>query len=185
MTAADDRKSHDVSDDACQPARRLATARKRDALGKLSERIRAAAASNSHRTGGTARQSGHDLARCAHGAFQYVPPGDPRYYIPLRTRIDVVAKTPLDAARRFHIDFYGTTRGEIAVVGDFDAKQTEVLVNELFTDYRSKAPYARLDREYREVKPARLTVDTPEKERVHSRANRLSAARRRIPMRRR
>ena len=82
----------------------------------------------------------------------------------------MVAKTPLDAARRFHYDFYGTARGEIAVVGDFDAKQIEVLVNELFTDYRSKAPYARLDREYREVKPARLTVDTPEKENAFIRA---------------
>ena len=88
----------------------------------------------------------------------------------MRTRIDAVAKTPLDAARRFHTDFYGTARGEVAVVGDFDAKQIEVLVNELFTDYRSKAPYARLDREYREVKPARLAIDTPEKENAFIRA---------------
>jgi zinc protease len=96
--------------------------------------------------------------------FNTYPPGDPRHYVPLRTRIDAVAKTPLDAARRFHTDFYGTARGEVAVVGDFDAKQVEALVNELFTDYRSKAPYARLDREYREVKPARFVIDTPEKE---------------------
>ena len=39
-----------------------------------------------------------------------------------------------------------------------------MLVNQLFTEYRSKAPYARVDREYRDVKPARLTIDTPEKE---------------------
>ena len=96
--------------------------------------------------------------------FNTYPPGDPRHYIPLRARIDAVSKTPVDAARKFHGDFYGTARGEIAVVGDFDAKQIEILVNELFTDYRSKAPYARLDREYRDVQPARLTVDTPEKE---------------------
>lgn len=96
--------------------------------------------------------------------FNTYPAGDPRHYIPLRARIDAVAQAPLDAARRFHNDFYGTARGEVAVVGDFDVKQIEALVNELFTDYKSKAPYARLDREYREVKPARLTVDTPEKE---------------------
>ena len=96
--------------------------------------------------------------------FNTYPAGDPRYYIPLRARIDAVAKATLDATRRFYNDFYGTARGEVAIVGDFDAKQTEALVNELFTDYKSKAPYARLDREYREVKPARLTVDTPEKE---------------------
>ncbi|HVE50645.1 MAG TPA: insulinase family protein, partial [Casimicrobiaceae bacterium] len=96
--------------------------------------------------------------------FNTYPRGDPRHYLPLRERIDAVAKTPLDATRRFHADFYGTARGEVAIVGDFDAKQIETLVNELFTDYRSKAPYARIDREYREVKPARLAIDTPEKE---------------------
>lgn len=96
--------------------------------------------------------------------FNTYPPGDPRHYIPLRARIDAVSKTPLDAARKFHSDFYGTARGEIAVIGDFDVKKIEALVNELFTDYPSKAPYTRLDREYREVKPARLAIDTPEKE---------------------
>lgn len=96
--------------------------------------------------------------------FNTYPPGDPRHYIPLRTRIEMAGKAPLDATRRFHDDFYGTARGEIAIVGDFDAKQMEALVNELFTDYKSKAPYARLEREYREVKPARLAVDTPDKE---------------------
>ena len=96
--------------------------------------------------------------------FNTYPPGDPRHYIPLRARIDAVSKTPLEAARKFHTDFYGTARGEVAVVGDFDAKQIEALVNELFTNYQSKAPYARLDREYREVKPARFVIDTPEKE---------------------
>ena len=102
--------------------------------------------------------------------FNTYPVGDPRYHVPLRTKIETVSKTPLDAMRRFHDDFYGTARGEIAVVGDFDAKQIEALINELFTDYRSKAPYARVDREYREVKPARLAVDTPEKENAFIRA---------------
>jgi zinc protease len=102
--------------------------------------------------------------------FNTYPSGDPRHYIPLRAKIDLVTKTPLDAARKFHSDFYGTARGEIAVIGDFDVKQVETLVNELFTDYKSKAPYARVDREYRDVKPARLAVDTPEKENAFIRA---------------
>ncbi|MBC8119526.1 MAG: insulinase family protein, partial [Burkholderiaceae bacterium] len=102
--------------------------------------------------------------------FNTYPAGDPRYYIPMRARIEAIGKTPLDATRRFHADFYGTARGDVAVVGDFDGKQIEALVNQLFTDYRSKAPYARLEREYREVKPARLTVDTPEKENALIRA---------------
>ncbi|MEP6609530.1 MAG: pitrilysin family protein [Burkholderiaceae bacterium] len=102
--------------------------------------------------------------------FNTYPAGDPRYYIPLRQRIEAVAKTPRDAARRFHDDFFGTARGEVAVVGDFDSAQIEALIKELFTEYKSRAPYARLEREYRDVKPARLTVDTPEKENALIRA---------------
>jgi zinc protease len=102
--------------------------------------------------------------------FNTYPPDDPRHYIPLKQRIDEVSKTPLDAARAFHSDFYGTARGEIAIVGDFDEKQIEALVNELFTGFRSKAPYARLEREYREVKPARVVLDTPDKENAILRA---------------
>ena len=102
--------------------------------------------------------------------FSTFPAGDPRAYIPLRARIDAVPKTSLEAARRFHTDFYGTARGQVAVVGDFDGKQIETLVNELFTEYRSRAPYERLEREYREVKPARLIVDTPDKENAFIRA---------------
>jgi zinc protease len=96
--------------------------------------------------------------------FNTYPAGDPRYYIPLKQRIDEVAKTPLDAARAFHADFYGTARGEIGIVGDIDENQVEALVKELFTGYASKAPYTRLDREFREVKPTRIVIDTPDKE---------------------
>ncbi len=96
--------------------------------------------------------------------FNTYPAGDPRHYIPLKERIDAIPKLPLDAVRAFHSDFYGTARGEVAVVGDFDAAQISGLLKELFTGYASKAPYERVEREYRDVKPARLIVDTPDKE---------------------
>ena len=96
--------------------------------------------------------------------FNTYPPGDPRHYVPLKQRIDAIQKMPLDSLRGFFTDFYGTARGEIAIVGDFDANQTAALLKELFTGYASKAPYAHVDREFREVKPARLVVDTPDKE---------------------
>jgi len=101
--------------------------------------------------------------------FNTYPAGDPRHYIGLRARLDAVAKTPIDAARRFHQDFYGTARGEVAVVGDFDADAIEKLVAQLFVD-QSKSPYSRLEREYREVKPVRIAINTPEKENAFIRA---------------
>jgi zinc protease len=102
--------------------------------------------------------------------FNTYPPGDPRHYIRIRERIDAVGKTPVDATRSFHQQFFGTARGEIAVVGDFDDKQIEPLIRELFIEYRSKAPYERIEREYREVKPARLVIDTPDRENAIIRA---------------
>jgi len=58
----------------------------------------------------------------------------------------------------------------VAVVGDFDAGQVAALVKELFTGFASRAPFARVEREYREVKPARIVIDTPDKENAIIRA---------------
>jgi zinc protease len=102
--------------------------------------------------------------------FNTYPPGDPRHYLPLKERIEAVPKLPLDAVRAFHRDFHGTARGEIAVVGDFDAGQVAALVKELFTGFASRAPFARVEREYRDVKPARIVLDTPDKENAIIRA---------------
>ncbi len=102
--------------------------------------------------------------------FNAYPPGDPRHHIPLKQRIDDVGKTSLESVKKFYADFYGTARGEISIVGDFNDKEVESLIKELFAGWASKAPYARVDREYREVKPVRLTVDTPDKENAVFRA---------------
>jgi zinc protease len=102
--------------------------------------------------------------------FNTYPPGDPRYYLPLKQRIEAVGKTPLDAVRKYHADFYGTARGEISIVGDFDEKAIEALLKERFAGWASKAPYDRVDREFRDVKPARFVIDTPEKENAVFRA---------------
>jgi zinc protease len=102
--------------------------------------------------------------------FNVYPPGDPRYHIPLKERIDAVGKTSLESVKKFYADFYGTARGEISIVGDFNDKEVESLLKELFAGWASKAPYARIDREYREVKPVRMMVDTPDKENAVFRA---------------
>jgi zinc protease len=102
--------------------------------------------------------------------FNIYPPGDPRYYLSLDERIDAVGKATVDDAQRFHQAFWGTSRGEIAMVGDFDDKAIEPLLRELFVGWQSKAPYAPVLNDYRDVKPARLVVDTPDKENAFYRA---------------
>jgi zinc protease len=96
--------------------------------------------------------------------FNTYPPGDPRHYMPLAARIEALQKATVEDARRFHRDFWGTARGEIAIVGDFEPREIELLVRELFAGWRSQAPYARVLPEPRDVPAARLFIDTPDKE---------------------
>jgi len=102
--------------------------------------------------------------------FNTYPPGDPRYYVPLKQRIELVEKMPVDALKKYYADFYGTARGQIAIVGDFDEKAIEAQVRQDFASFASKSPYARVDRQYREVAAKRIVIDTPDKENARLRA---------------
>jgi len=64
----------------------------------------------------------------------------------------------------------GAARGQLAMVGDFDEATITAELKQLFPDYVSRAPYARVDREFREVTPQRIVIDTPDKENAFVRA---------------
>jgi zinc protease len=102
--------------------------------------------------------------------FNTYPPGDPRAFIPMEERIKLVEATTLDDVKRFHAEFWGTGRGEIVIVGDFDDKQAEALIRDLFAGWNSKAPYALILSEPREIAAQRLAIDTPDKENAFYRA---------------
>lgn len=102
--------------------------------------------------------------------FDHYPAGDPRHYISLQERIDGVNAVTLDDVKAFFNDFWGTARGEIALVGDFDADEAAKLIPTLFGDWKSKAPYADILREPFAVPPTRIFVDTPDKENAMYRA---------------
>ena len=102
--------------------------------------------------------------------FDTYPRGDPRAYIPLEDRIRQVEATSVDDVKNFHREFWGTARGDIAIVGDFDDRAAEALIRELFAGWDSKAPYALILSEPREVAAQRIAVDTPDKENAYYRA---------------
>jgi zinc protease len=102
--------------------------------------------------------------------FNTYPRGDVRHYLPLADRIDAVGRVERGDLVRVHRDLWGTARGEISVVGDFDDKAVEPLLRELFAGWASKAPYARVLAEPRAVPAARLIVATPDKENAFYRA---------------
>jgi zinc protease len=102
--------------------------------------------------------------------FDTWPAGDPRAYIPLARRIELVNAATVEDLRRFHAEFFGTARGEIAVIGDFDDQAVEALVRERFAGWASRAPYAVVLSEPREVKSTRIFIDTPDRENAFYRA---------------
>jgi len=109
--------------------------------------------------------------------FNVHPSGDPRRYLTLEERIAAIPAVTRQQLADFHARFFGTARGQIAIVGDFDAQAIEPLLRELFTGFVSRAPYARLLNEPRPVAPARLVSATPDKENAFFRARLVLDAR--------
>jgi len=103
--------------------------------------------------------------------FDTYPPGDPRHYLSLQERIAAVSAVTLDDVKAFFSQFWGTARGEIALVGDFDEAAAQQEIATSFATWRSQAPYAEILREPRPVAPTRIFLDTPDKENAvyHSR----------------
>jgi len=65
---------------------------------------------------------------------------------------------------RYHADFYGASNAELAMVGDFDAKEVEKLVTELFGSWPSKSPYERVAAVFLKNVGDLEVIDTPDKE---------------------
>ena len=65
--------------------------------------------------------------------------------------------------RRCHDDFYGASNSQLAVVGDFDAKQIAGLAQELFGSWNSPRPFRRIAESYHDVPPIDRDLETPDK----------------------
>lgn len=103
----------------------------------------------------------------------HYPKGHP-YYVPtLEERLADAKAVTLEQARAFHRQFYGASRGELAVVGDFDAKALPSLVGGLLAGWKSPAPYARVPRTYQAVAPKSVVLETPDKANAYFLAGQL------------
>ena len=91
------------------------------------------------------------------------PKGDVRYVSTPDEDIEEVKAATLDEAKKFYSEFYGASNGEAAVVGDFDAKEVEKLVGDLFGSWKSPRPFSRIASVYREIPPLYQAIETPDK----------------------
>jgi zinc protease len=91
------------------------------------------------------------------------PQGDVRYTFTPDEEVSAVKAATLDEVKRFYKDFYGASDAELAVVGDFDAKEVEKLATDLFGSWKSPKPYARLADPFKEIAPKNEELQTPDK----------------------
>jgi len=91
------------------------------------------------------------------------PPDDVRYTPTIDEEIDRVRALDLAAVKAFHAKFYGASHAELGIVGDFDAAAVKPLIRELFGDYKSASPYARVPQPLYPTKSAPQTFETPDK----------------------
>src|SRR5262249_40386978 len=56
------------------------------------------------------------------------------------------------------------SEGEIVITGQFNKDEAQKLLEQLFGNWKSKAPYARILRPYTKVEPKDRTVETPDKQ---------------------
>ena len=91
------------------------------------------------------------------------PPSAWLYTSSLDERAARLKGVTLDDVKRCYEDFYGASDSELSVVGDFDPEQIKRLAQELFGDWKSPKPYARIPLKVADVAPADQTIETPDK----------------------
>ncbi|MBN8230177.1 insulinase family protein [Corallococcus macrosporus] len=103
----------------------------------------------------------------------HYPKGHPLYVPTLDERLADAKAVTLEQARDFHRQFYGASRGELAVVGDFDEKEITSLTGTLLDGWKSPVPYARVARTYQPVPSKSLVLETPDKANAYFLAGQL------------
>jgi zinc protease len=96
--------------------------------------------------------------------FNRYPPGDWRAPQTIDETIAAVKAVSLDEVKAFHRRFYGASKAELAIVGDFDAAAIGKVAAEAFGSWQSGAPYTHVEDRNFDIAPARQNIDTPDKE---------------------
>ncbi|MEK7731902.1 MAG: pitrilysin family protein, partial [Planctomycetota bacterium] len=92
-----------------------------------------------------------------------VPPDDIRYVKTVQEQIEKIKAVKLDEVKAVYKAMVGAAFAEGAVVGDFEPKELGSQLNNLFANWKSAKTFERIAMPYREVKPDRVEIKTPDK----------------------
>ena len=108
--------------------------------------------------------------------FDPWPAGHPLAYSSLDESLAELRALKVDDLRRFHRAFYGTSAGQIAIVGDFDPAEVKSLLQQLFADWKAPVAHQPIATRHFEVSPERQSFEAPDK------ANAVYIARLNLPL---
>lgn len=91
------------------------------------------------------------------------PKGDVRYRPTPVEQIAAFKAAKVDELKAFHKQFYGTSGGQVAIVGDFDEAVVGPLLQSLLGSYKSPTPYKRVLTPYKLIPPVNQSFLTPDK----------------------
>lgn len=91
------------------------------------------------------------------------PKDDVRYVPTFDEMIADLKALTLDDVRKFYAAFYGASKGEVSVVGDFDDKEIPQMITELFGGWKSAQPYRRIASTFHDIPSLSRTIETPDK----------------------
>jgi zinc protease len=91
------------------------------------------------------------------------PKDDPRYTSTADEAIANLKSATLEQVKQFYKDFYGASDATFAASGDFDEAEIKTLVGQLFGNWKSPKPFARLTDPYRDIAPVNEKIETPDK----------------------
>jgi zinc protease len=91
------------------------------------------------------------------------PKGHPLYAASLEENIAMLNALTVDDVRKTYAEFAGASHGDVTVVGDFAPDSVGTQLTQLFGDFRSKQPFARMVRTLVASKANEQTIETPDK----------------------
>ncbi len=93
------------------------------------------------------------------------PPGHPRYVSTIEESIEQWQALTVGNVSELYQDYLGATHGELAIVGDFDPAEIQLVIEDMLDDWTSSQAYAHIPHKGRvELTAKQDTIETPDKE---------------------
>ena len=96
--------------------------------------------------------------------FNRYPAGDPRAAESLDESIKAVNAVTLEDVKSFYRNFYGASKGEMAIVGDFEPDASTEQIKQAFSGWESRTAYVRMTPVYSDIASTKQTINAPDKE---------------------